>query len=129
MTNIIHNYGKNAGQIWKALHTHGPLTQQELLSQTGMPMEEMYAAVGWLARENKIKRDGDYFTLDETNLTVHIGESAGKIWKLLQLWDEVNVTHIPHYLELDQTTTYAALGWLAREGKIKLTKKKRERKD
>ena len=47
-----------------------------------------------------------------------IGETAGKIWKLLEEKDKVAVTQLPKTLNEPSVITYQALGWLAREGKI-----------
>ena len=54
MDSIIDNYGRNAGKIWEALDTHGPLTQTKLMKTTGLNEEEFYVAIGWLAKEGKI---------------------------------------------------------------------------
>ena len=59
-------------------------------------------------------------------LTAEIGENAGKIWLLLHTWREVNVAHIAEYLDIDIAELFAALGWLAREGKINFSIKRRE---
>jgi len=47
-----------------------------------------------------------------------IGTSAGKIWRILNKSDEVAIPKLPKMLKESDTTTYQALGWLAREGKI-----------
>ncbi|MBU1941116.1 MAG: winged helix-turn-helix domain-containing protein [Candidatus Thermoplasmatota archaeon] len=123
---ITEEFGLHAGRVWQALHDHGPLTKDELLEITCLRNTEFHAAVGWLARENKILVDGCVFCLDETNLTSDIGTHAGNVWKLLQTWREVNVAHISEYLDMEEADTYSALGWLAREGKIHISVKKRD---
>ena len=47
-----------------------------------------------------------------------IGTSAGKIWRVLKKSDEVAISKLPKMLKENDTITYQALGWLAREGKI-----------
>lgn len=47
-----------------------------------------------------------------------IGETAGKIWKVLKKKGEVNVAQLPKLMEEKSAVVYQALGWLAREGKI-----------
>jgi len=47
-----------------------------------------------------------------------IGETAGKIWKIMQKKGEVNVAQLPKLLNEKSAITYQGLGWLARENKI-----------
>lgn len=47
-----------------------------------------------------------------------IGESAGKIWKVLEEKEEVNISLLPRLLNEKSVIVYQAIGWLAREGKI-----------
>jgi hypothetical protein len=47
-----------------------------------------------------------------------IGETAGKIWKVLKKKGEVNVAQLPKLLNEKSAVVYQALGWLAREDKI-----------
>ena len=47
-----------------------------------------------------------------------IGISAGTIWRLLQKNDTVAISKLPKMLKENESMTYQALGWLAREGKI-----------
>ena len=48
-----------------------------------------------------------------------IGETAGKIWLRLKKGEEISVTQLPKTLDEKETLVYQALGWLAREGKIR----------
>jgi len=48
-----------------------------------------------------------------------IGTSAGKIWHLLREKDNVALSQLPKLLKESEALTYQALGWLAREGKLK----------
>lgn len=46
--------GENAGIVWRKLESKGCLTFEELQSETGLDLPAVFAAVGWLAREDKI---------------------------------------------------------------------------
>jgi hypothetical protein len=47
-------FGINAGIIWKSLNQNGPMTVNDLAKATSLLPEEIYGALGWLGRENKI---------------------------------------------------------------------------
>lgn len=118
MRDIIVEFGINAGKVWKALNSWGSRTESQLIENTRLSAKEVHAAIGWLARENKIYADGKLFKLGETNLTVKLGENAGKIWYVLHTQGEADILHISKLAQIDEGDTYSALGWLAREGKI-----------
>lgn len=123
MINVVEEFGLNAGRVWNALNKCGPLSEQRLMDETSLRKNELSAAIGWLSRENKIRKDGELFTLDETNLTIKIGGNAGKIWELLvSVEEEVDSNNISKLLQIDIKDTYYALGWLAREGRIEFKK-------
>ena len=46
--------GYNAGTIWVALNASDALGVKQLKKITKLRDKEMYTALGWLARENKI---------------------------------------------------------------------------
>ena len=46
--------GTNAGSVWVALNTADALGVKQLKKITKLKDKEHYAALGWLARENKI---------------------------------------------------------------------------
>lgn len=48
-------YGKNAGLVWRALNEKGRLGLRELSKHTDLSMLEVNGAIGWLARENKVR--------------------------------------------------------------------------
>lgn len=48
-----------------------------------------------------------------------IGESAGKVWRYLETQGPRSVSQIQRGTGLSQSLTYLALGWLAREGKVR----------
>lgn len=47
-----------------------------------------------------------------------IGDTAGRIWKIMRKKKEVNISQLPKLLEEKTAIVYQALGWLAREDKI-----------
>ncbi len=110
--------GQNAGKIWKVLSLQGPLTESRLMSSTMLDEDQFQAAVGWLARENKISKSGSFYRLGATNLTDKIGADAGKLWSTLAKNNEIDVSVIAKLAHLDEKDAYSALGWLARENKI-----------
>ena len=50
-------FGVNAGIVWKALNLNDPMTIDDLVKATALNSEEIYGALGWLGRENKISLD------------------------------------------------------------------------
>lgn len=111
-------FGDNAGKIWKVLHEHGVMKEQLLLDLTQLTAEDFYAGVGWLAREDKIRKENDSYQLGNTNLTEKVGAVAGKIWKILDIWEEADLETIKRLTSDEEKDIFAALGWLAREDKI-----------
>ncbi len=59
--------GTNAGTIWKLLSGRTKWSVESIHQATALPIEEIYLALGWLARENKIEmttiNDTAYFYL------------------------------------------------------------------
>lgn len=125
MNNPIDEFGKNAGKIWETLNNNAiALSQTKLQKTTNLSDEAFYCAVGWLARENKIKKTGITYLLGDTNLTPKIGKNAGKIWKLLASENEANITKIVRRTRITEMDVHSAIGWLARENKIETLKGK-----
>ncbi len=120
MIDVVEEFGLNAGRVWTALDSYGPLTDTQLMEDIGLRTYELYVAIGWLARENKISKDGELYKLDDTNLTGKIGRDAGKIWKLLVTEGKVDTIYISKLTKMNEEDTYSALGWLAREDKIQI---------
>jgi len=48
-----------------------------------------------------------------------IGEISGIIWKVLKKKGEVNIAQLPKLVNEKSVLVYQAIGWLAREDKIK----------
>ena len=128
MRDKINEYGKYAGKIWVALNTYGPQNQSSILKNSKLSMNDFYTGLGWLARENKIYRDNLFYKLGETNLTNKIGDNAGKVWKLLDSKGEIDVSSIAKITQVKIQDVYSALGWLAREDKIKTNYKNKQLK-
>ena len=119
MIKLIDEFGKNAGEIYKSLNCNGAaMSQSKLQKTTNLSDDGFYVGIGWLARENKIKKTGISYRLGETNLTQKIGTNAGKIWKFLDTQKEANISIIMRQTNLNEKETHSALGWLARENKI-----------
>ena len=120
--NILDEFGRNAGKVWGILNSQGPLSEAKLMNTTKLNENALYAAIGWLARENKVRKDVILYKLGETNLTNKIGEDAGKIWNVLVNQKEIDINSagrtLSQYGNLNEKEVYAALGWLAREGKL-----------
>jgi hypothetical protein len=115
---IIGSFQQSVGKIWNALDAKGPLSKSKIMSNTKLKNNLFYSAVGWLARENKICIIDKTYALGETNLTSKIGVDAGKVWRVLDTWGEVDVSSIVRLARLDEKDVFSAIGWLAREGKI-----------
>lgn len=46
--------GGNAGRIWNLLDTNPEVTLHEMREKLGLSDPELYMAIGWLERENKL---------------------------------------------------------------------------
>jgi len=110
--------GTHAGKIWEILNEHGDLATHHLQEIGTLKTEDVAAALGWLAREDKICKHNDMYQLGPTNLTSSIGKNAGAVWMALHVWEPVDIEKLPILTRLTVEEVAAALGWLAREGKI-----------
>jgi hypothetical protein len=60
---ITTKIGENAGLIWNALQS-GALTLKALKKATKLKNDELYLALGWLAREGKVSfTEGEDLTI------------------------------------------------------------------
>jgi len=119
MSPIIAEFGQNAGKVWQVLNEKGPLSEIKLINTTFLNEHQLCAAVGWLARENKIGRNGTVYKIGGTNLEGKIGFDAGKIWTVLsQQQTDVDISSLARLTRIDVKDVYSAIGWLARENKI-----------
>ncbi|WP_352422018.1 winged helix-turn-helix domain-containing protein [Proteiniphilum sp.] len=55
-----------------------------------------------------------------------IGINAGKVWSVLDESGRQNVKEVKKATKLTDKDLYAALGWLAREGKVTLEAEEKE---
>ncbi len=55
--------GEVAGKVWKYLHSHENQDFDALKKATGEKAENLFLAIGWLLRENKIVGDNGIFNL------------------------------------------------------------------
>ncbi len=118
MVDFVDSFGKYAGKIWAALNTNGSLTENKLREKTGLTEKELCSAIGWLAKENKIYKRESNFSLGDTNLTAKIGNDAGMVFKIFDMWGEVDVESISRLAKINENDVFCAAGWLMREGKL-----------
>lgn len=118
MRDVSFEFGINAGKVWKVLDSRGSLTKNQLIKHTNLKTDEFLGAVGWLAKENKIRKDGEFYKLDETNLHIRIGEAAGMIFEVLSTGESSMSNNLSKITHLNEEDVQNALGWLAREGKL-----------
>jgi hypothetical protein len=119
MSNVIDEFGQNAGKVWQALNAKGPLSETKLINTTFLNEHQVHAAVGWLARENKICQNGTVYKIGGTNLEGKIGFNAGKVWMTLaKQQTDVGISSLAQLTRINVNDVFAAIGWLARENKI-----------
>jgi hypothetical protein len=53
-TTVESIFGSKAGMVWEALNQNGASNLSNLVITTSLSREEIYGALGWLGRENKI---------------------------------------------------------------------------
>lgn len=56
--------GENAGKLWEVLELGSEFSASQLESKLDMSRDELFSAIGWLAREGKIycrKQDNELF--------------------------------------------------------------------
>ena len=54
-----------------------------------------------------------------------IGETAGKVWRFLEQHGEANLNQIKKNVKANPNLVLQAIGWLAREDKLTVSKKDR----
>ena len=126
MREVTTKFGESAGKIWAVLNEKGILHKDEIIEKSDLKEEDFHTGIGWLARENKISKiQENCFKIDNTNLEKEIGTHAGRVYKILDIWGDVDYTTIQRLSDLQDNEVRSALGWLAREDKIVLDKNKR----
>jgi len=111
--------GTNAGKVWHALHDNRYLTKYQLISRTGLNADEIDAAIGWLSCEDKVKRDGEFFLLDNTNMKETISLNADILFEVIREFP-YSITKLHEITEMNEVEIHQAIGWLSKEGKINL---------
>jgi hypothetical protein len=122
---INFQYNMNAGEICNILEEKGPKDEKTLMKLTKLDYENFNFGIGYLAREDKIKKEDDIYTLDTTNLKEHIGSVAGKVWKILEIWEESDLQTLRNLSDEEESEICKALGWLYKENKIEINEKNR----
>ena len=123
---ITTKFGENAGKIWSVLYKESRLKKDKLLEITQLNINDFFTGVGWLAKENKISKDHeDCYKLDNTNLETEIGTNAGKVWKILDIWEEADFSTLKRLSNLNDNEVHSALGWLGKEDKIIINEKQK----
>ena len=110
-------FGTNAGIVWRALDSNNSLTKNQLIEKTQLKDNEFFQAIGWLARENKIKKNGEFYQLDQTNLSEKIEKNVEIIYKIFNN-GKLNIRRLSNITKMNEEEFHLALGWLAREGKL-----------
>ncbi len=118
MRDITTKYGNNAGRIWSVLNEKGCLKKDDIITMTKLNEKDFHAGLGWLVRENKVSCHDNCFRIDNTNLDTEIGSHAGRVWKVLDIWGDVDYDSMKRLADLNDEELHSALGWLAREDKI-----------
>ncbi len=54
-----YSIGTNAGIVWRLMNNDRRWSYQELKQESGLSDRELNAAIGWLAREDKIQIEED----------------------------------------------------------------------
>jgi len=55
VSDFTEQIGETAGCVWRVLHDHGPQSMTRLSKLVDAPQPLVHAAVGWLAREDKLE--------------------------------------------------------------------------
>ncbi len=55
----VEQIGTVAGAVWKALNKEGSLSMTKLVKAIGQPRDTVMQGVGWLAREGKVRIEGE----------------------------------------------------------------------
>ena len=64
--------GEVAGRVWRQLRAHGPASHASIARSIGRTEQEVHMAIGWLARENKLRMEGDRLSLVEHEMKITI---------------------------------------------------------
>jgi hypothetical protein len=112
--------GTNAGKVWHVLHDKEIATRYQIINETAIEASEVDAALGWLARENKVCRNGEFFLLGDTNMEQTIGLNAEILFNVLKTVP-YSLSALHEITDLNTIEIHQAIGWLSRAGDINLT--------
>jgi hypothetical protein len=71
-----------------------------------------------------MKKQKGFFLMEMNTMNDKIGQAAGQIWQILAKSQEsVNLATLAKKADTSSQLTQLALGWLAREGKVKFEEK------
>lgn len=48
-------FGTNAGKVWQALKSRGPMAAEKICKTTNLKLHEVFGGLGWLGKEGKIQ--------------------------------------------------------------------------
>jgi hypothetical protein len=116
---MVHQIGVNAGKIWATLNKSGAMDELSIQKAAGLTKGEVHKALGWLAREGKVKIESGKYKLVEggdPKATEKYGKAAGVVWQVL--FGENPSDALRDCLRLEEEVLHGALGWLAKEGKV-----------
>ncbi len=51
---MIDAIGESAGIVWQFLDTHGESSVNKIKNETGLSINDVQRAIGWLAKEDKL---------------------------------------------------------------------------
>lgn len=71
-TSLGERAGEVAGRVWRQLRAHGPATTASIAKSIGRAESDVHMAIGWLAREGKLRVDGDRLALVEHEMRIAI---------------------------------------------------------
>ena len=54
---VVNQIGDTAGVVWHTIHDQGPMSLAKLVRTVSAPRDLVHQAVGWLAREEKVRID------------------------------------------------------------------------
>jgi hypothetical protein len=64
--------GEVAGRVWRQLRAHGAQMPRDVAHAIGRTEMEVHQAMGWLAREGKIRMESDKVCLIDREMSIHL---------------------------------------------------------
>ena len=116
---MILNIGENAGRVWHALQGNGSMDVSSIANGTGLSGSDVEKAIGWLGKEGTLSIIENKYSLVEgghPSITHKYGNAAGSVWEVL--FGNNPSSALRDCLGLEKKVMNAALGWLAKEGKV-----------